>query len=174
MSKFPHKNPAELHRYFSQLSLDKLIEINHSYGPHFESLESRIDKCQLDLINANRRLTQLQMLKQTHQQNYEDVEAREAEYQSSLQSVLADSNPIDRYIGRQAVGTSPMVAYAAESQSIMTKISDVSQLIIDLTNTIAALEQKKTAAVSELRILNRVIEEQKRLMPEPTSSQLAL
>ncbi|AWN74958.1 hypothetical protein LEAN103870_15960 [Legionella anisa] len=167
MSKFPHITPAELRRYFNRLNLNQLLEINHSYGPHFISLDNRIDKCNADLRTANSRLAELQISKQTHDQNYDNVEIREAEFKLRLQSVLADSDQTARYIGRQAVGSSPMALFSIEDQYLAMEISNVSQTIRDLNETIADLEQKKKGAVSELRILNSVIELKRQHLPVP-------
>ncbi|HHT0591992.1 TPA: hypothetical protein ACTXXA_000546 [Legionella anisa] len=174
MSKFPHITPAELRRYFNGLNLSQLLQINHSYGHHFISLDNRIDKYNADLSTANNRLAQLQISKQTHDQNYHNVEVHEAEFKVRLQSVLADSDQTARYLGRQAVGSSPMDLFSMKAQSLAMEMSNVSQKIRDLNARIADLEEKKEGAASELRILNSVIKEKRQHLPVPDSNQFGL
>lgn len=166
MSKFPGKTPIELRQYFNQYSLSQLIEINRSYGQHFASLEDRIDFSNNALNKATQYLIQLKERQLAHNQAYDKVEMHEEEYQSTLQSVLSDSDPTDRLLGRKSVGDSPLNIYNNTSLFIASEISRESELISNLNVTLAALAQKKSAAVSELRILNSIIEQKKQLLSE--------
>ncbi|KTC80259.1 hypothetical protein [Legionella cherrii] len=161
MSKFPNKTAFELRQYFRQLTLEQLLDINHSYGPHFEQLEERIDRCNKDLANAQERLDGLKNRKQVHQNNYGTVETLEAAYRAQLNSVLADYSRTNRFLGRQAAGASPMEQYDYQKLHLDTEISNTSEKIDHLNQLVTGLEQKKTDAISELRILNRVITEKR-------------
>ncbi|CAM2926184.1 Uncharacterised protein [Legionella steigerwaltii] len=168
--KFPYVPVSELRRYFNQLSLPQLIEINRSYGPHFEQLDDRIDRCTNDLADANARLAQLNQRKHDHQQTYDAVEIREAVYQSTRRSVLADSSRTSRYLGMQAVGSSPMELFDSELLTINTEISKANNQIERLNDVIDNLGKAKTGAISELRILNSIMDEKKKEVLEETNT----
>ncbi|STY29882.1 Uncharacterised protein [Legionella wadsworthii] len=174
MSKFPNKTPYELRQYFNSLDLNQLIELNRSYGPHFVSLEERLDKSQEDLKQERKRLIQFQEKKQKHLLSYKEVETNEELFQKNMESVCSIQSRTDRYMGRQSLGYSPMQLYSSESLFIDTEISKASQMIQSLENIIASLEEKKTIAVSELRILNSIIDKRRKLMPEKPTPSMAL
>ncbi|WP_392536597.1 hypothetical protein [Legionella sp. 227] len=161
MSKFPNRTAFELRQYFKQLTLGQLLEINRSYGPHFEQLEERIERCNKNIVDAQERLERFEERKQAHLNNYDTVETSEAAYRAQLNSVLADSSRTDRFLGRQAAGASPMEQYDYQKLHLVTEISNHSEKIDHLIQLLTALEQKKTDAISELRILNRVITEKR-------------
>ncbi|HHF7367451.1 TPA: hypothetical protein ACPSKY_002585 [Legionella bozemanae] len=174
MSKFPHKTPGELRRYFNQQSLDKLLEINRSYGPHFESLDAQVDRYKNTLKEANWRLVYFTERHSAHLQTYEEAEIREASYQSTRKAMLSETDQTDRLLGLKALGASPMELYEYEKRCLRGEISKASDEIQRMNTCIATVEQKKNGAVSELRILNSVIEAKRQIIPEVASNQLGL
>ncbi|MCE0724435.1 MULTISPECIES: hypothetical protein [Legionella] len=172
MSKFPLKTPAELRRYFNQQSLDKLIEINHSYEPHFVSLDNRVDELKKVLNEAGTRRAYFIGRQKAHLKTYEATAIHEESYQSTRNEVLMETNQTDRNLGLKAMGISPMEMYEYEERSISEEISKTSDEIKRANDAILVLEQKKRTAVSELRILNDVIKEKRQPMPGPTMNQL--
>ncbi|KTD69114.1 MULTISPECIES: hypothetical protein [Legionella] len=168
--KFPNKTAFELRQYFSQLSLAQLTVINISYGPHFERLEERIECCNSNLTDKKARLARLIQERKDAQQTYEAVEIREAEYQKILASVLADSSRTNRFLGRQAMGDSPMVLFKLELAHLDADISIASEDIQEFNATLDALNQKKKGAISEFRILESVRDEKKRYAFEETQT----
>lgn len=168
MSKFPNKTAKELRQYFNKLDLNQLVDINRSYGPHFSQLEERLDKCHENLIQERERLIQFQEKREVHLLKLEEVEMNEEIFQRNLASVNASQSRTERYIGRQSLGYSPMELYSMESVFLNSELSKITQNIQYQEDTITILQQKKSAAVSELRILNSVIEERRRLaLPVP-------
>lgn len=168
--KFPNKTAHELRQYFNQLTLTQLIEINHSYEPHFYRLDDRISQCTAGLVSVNARLIELTQRKQAHQQTLEAVELREAEYQKILTSVLDDTSRTGRFLGRQALSDSPMETYDFELFNIETEISRATNKFEQLTESSIDLEQKKRRAVSELRTLNSVIEEKRQYLVDASQT----
>ncbi|MGM9454734.1 hypothetical protein ACTAZI_15525 [Legionella bozemanae] len=174
MSKFPHKTPNELRRYFSQLSLGQLLEINRSYGPHFESLDAQDEGYKKNIKELNPRLAYFTEKYEAHLQTYEDVEIREATYQSNRNAMLSEMDQTDRLLGFKTLGISPMEIYEYEARCLRGEISKTSDEIKRLNACIATVEQKTRGAVSELRILNSVIDLKRELTPEVASNQLGM
>lgn len=159
MSKFPNKTSGELRRYFNQFDLAQLKKLNSSYIPHFEALERQIENCEEEVKALNERLNLLTRQKHMHEQTRSEVERHEAIFQSNLRSVLEISSRTDRYLGRQAAGDSPMNLYEYELFAINSNLTDATLRKKKLEETLADLSTKKQAAVSEVKILNDVIEE---------------
>ncbi|WP_454781799.1 hypothetical protein [Legionella sp. WA2022007384] len=161
MARFPNKTPYELRQYFKQLDLAQLIKINQDYGPHFISLEDRLDHHRETLRVAEERLAKLRQDKESLESKYDQVAEEEAGYQKTLQGVLCDTDHTDRFLGRQAAGYSPLASFELKSRYIYTELSQAAERVNGLNRIIENLEQRKTAAISELKILNKVIEEKR-------------
>ncbi|WP_454784222.1 hypothetical protein [Legionella sp. WA2024007413] len=164
MARFPHKTAFELRQYFQGLDLPHLIKINREYGPHFISIEDRIDQHKATIKILSERLSKLKENQRAHDLKFEKVLEEEAGFQQTLKGVLCDTDHTDRYLGRQAAGFSPLTSYEHHALTLLTEIAQTSERVSGLNQSIADLEQKKTAAVDELRILNSIIEEKRRVL----------
>ncbi|QMT60891.1 hypothetical protein [Legionella sp. PC997] len=164
MARFPNKTAFELRQYFKSLDLPQLIKINREYGPHFISIEDRIDQHKATIKILSERLSKLKENQRAHELTFEKVVEAEAGFQQTLKGVLCDTDQTDRYLGRQAAGFSPLTSYEHHALTLLTEIAQTSDRVSGLNQCIADLEQRKTAAVSELKILNKVIEEKRRAL----------
>ncbi|KTD40507.1 hypothetical protein [Legionella parisiensis] len=172
MSRFPNTTSNELRRYFNSQSLENLLKINISYGPHFESLDARIDEFKMNLGKANSRLAYFTEKHTAHLLTYKEIEIREVSYQSIRNSMLSETDQTDRLLGLKAIGISPMETYEYEERCLAEAISKTSDEIERMNRFITDLEEKVKIAFSELRILNSVIQAKRQLISEPPSKQL--
>lgn len=163
MAQFPKKTSSELRCYFNSLDLKKLIQLNRSYGPHFEKLDARIDSCKNDLDNEKKRLEELKAEKSSHELCYEKAETQEKKYKQNFDGVLSNRNSSEHFLGRKALGHSPMQLYKSDVFCFNYFILESTRKIELLDSRLSALEANKKTAFSELRILNSIIEEKKKL-----------
>ncbi|AUH73617.1 hypothetical protein [Legionella sainthelensi] len=163
MSRFPNKTHHELRQYFKKLSLEQLNEQNCFYGPHFENLEDKIDECNQDLANENKHRLTLQEQKSTHELTYNSVVASEQEFRLSLESLNDITDHSERFLARKSIGFSPIEMYNQKLSGITTPIYKSNLMIEHLTKRLEDLIKKKSGAISELKILNSIIQEKEQL-----------
>ncbi|HAT8178671.1 TPA: hypothetical protein JA361_04165 [Legionella pneumophila] len=163
MSKFPHKNPETLRQYFQEQNLEKLIQINHSYGPHFENLENTIDRLTQEISTRTEKLSQLLKRQEEHSQNYGKIVIEQERYESNRASIMSDScTGAERYLALGALGMSPFDYYHNNSRNLQNEIEMTNKKLNELNAHLALWKNQRSKAVSELRILNSVIDEKKK------------
>ncbi|MBI2785377.1 MAG: hypothetical protein HYX60_03330 [Legionella longbeachae] len=161
MSQFPYKTQSELRGYFKRHNLMDLMEINRSYGPYFTSLEGRIDNYNHTLVDENLKLKNLKMKKEQHEQGYDKATKQEEEFKSTSESLLGISSRTELFLIRQSLGYSPMDTYNSILINLEERIFRTNTTIENLNKALNDLNQRKKGAISELRLLNHVIEEKK-------------
>lgn len=162
MSKFPNKTTHELRQYFQQQSLEKLQEINRSYGPHFTNIENSIERITETLETLTEKQNNLLSEQEDLANYYPKAEEEEKEYKNTLEAIMSDSNGAERYLALQALGMSPLHSYHQKSLGLDDEIRRITQEIEQLNSQISLLNTKKSWAITELRILNSIIEEKKK------------
>ncbi|HAT8250918.1 TPA: hypothetical protein ACJT8R_002826 [Legionella pneumophila] len=163
MSKFPHKNPETLRQYFREKNLEQLLEINQSYGPHFEKLENTIDRLTQEISTRAEKLPSLLKRLEELAQNYGKIAIEQERYEDTLASIMSDScTGAERYLALTALGMSPLDSYHQHSSNIQNEIDTISKRLNELNSHLALWKNQKSKAISELKILNSVIEEKRK------------
>ncbi|KTD60605.1 hypothetical protein Lsai_0063 [Legionella sainthelensi] len=169
MSRFPNKTHHELRQYFKKLSLEQLNEQNCFYGQHFENLEDKLDECNQALVTEIRHRHILQEQKNNHELTYDSVVESEQGFRLSLESLNDITDHSERFLARKSIGISPMELYNQKLSDISTPMYQSNLMIEHLTKRLDDLTKKKSGAISELKILNSIIQEKEQLI---RSSQL--
>ncbi|MCW8396860.1 hypothetical protein [Legionella sp. PATHC039] len=163
MSKFPYKNPETLRQYFRGKSLEQLIEINLSYGPHFENLENTIDRLTQEISTREEKLSVLLKGREELSQNYEKIVIEQQQYENNRSSIMGDScTGAERYLALNALGMSPLDRYYSNSNSLQNEIDATYKKLNELNSHLALSKNQRSKAVSELKILNPIIDEKRR------------
>ncbi len=163
MSKFPHKNPETLRQYFREKNLEQLLEINQSYGPHFEKLENAIGRQTEEISTRTEKLSWLLKDKKELSQNSEKIAIEQEQYERNRASIMSDScTGAERYLALTALGMSPLDSYHQHSSNIQNEIDTISKRLNELNSHLALWKNQKSKAISELKILNSVIEEKRK------------
>jgi hypothetical protein len=163
MSKFPFKTPYELREYFEKQSLQKLVEINRSYGPHFEQLDN--DEIQ---TNGLIELKTMEFAKveeniDKHRQEFKQAQEQQISYELNLSNIRDERSDIDRVMGLRALGMPPMALYDEQTSTLCYQHSQISSELERLNARIVQIKDKVSRAVYELKILNDVIEKRTQL-----------
>ncbi|KTC83532.1 hypothetical protein [Legionella cincinnatiensis] len=167
MSRFPNKTHHELCQYFKKLSLDQLKKENHAYGAHFENLENKIDECNRALVVECQHRHSLQEQKSNYELTYDSVVLSEQEYRLSLESLNDITDHSERFLARKSIGISPMEVYNQKLSYLITSVQQSHLRIEHLTKRCEDLTKKKSGAISELKILNSIIQEKEQLISAP-------
>ncbi|QEY52258.1 hypothetical protein [Legionella longbeachae] len=167
MSRFPNKTHYELSQYFKKLSLEQLKEQNRSYGPHFENLEEKIDKCSQDLAAESKHWQTLKDQKSTHEFSYDSMVLSEQEFRQNMESLNDIMDHSERFLARKSVGISPSELYYQQLSCLENPIQQSNLMIERLANKLEHLTKKKKEAISELKTLNSIIEEKEQLNNVP-------
>ncbi|MDO5255365.1 hypothetical protein PSM93_06960 [Legionella pneumophila] len=173
MSKFPHKTPETLRQYFREKSLEELIEINRSYGPHFENLENTIDRLTQEISTRAERLPSLLKRLEELAQNYGKIAIEQERYEDNRASIMSDScTGAERYLALSALGMSPFDSYHHNSRNLqneidtinkkLNEIDTINKKLNELNSHLALWKNQRSKAVSELKILNPIIDEKRR------------
>ncbi|HAU1378715.1 TPA: hypothetical protein JBI49_04090 [Legionella pneumophila] len=163
MSKFPHKTPETLRQYFREKSLEELIEINRSYGPHFENLENTIDRLTQEISTRAERLPSLLKRLEELAQNYGKIAIEQERYEDNRASIMSDScTGAERYLALSALGMSPFDSYHHNSRNLQNEIDTINKKLNELNSHLALWKNQRSKAVSELKILNPIIDEKRR------------
>ncbi|HAT1868808.1 TPA: hypothetical protein JAZ42_11855 [Legionella pneumophila] len=163
MSKFPHKTPETLRQYFRGKSLEQLIEINRSYGPHFENLENTIDRLTQEISTREEKLSGLLKGREELSQNYGKIVIEQEQYENNRSSIMSDScTGAERYLALAALGMSPFDCYHNNSWNLQNEIDTTYKKLNELNSHLAFWKNQKSKAVSELKILNPIIDEKRR------------
>ncbi|HAT7072632.1 TPA: hypothetical protein JAN90_07605 [Legionella pneumophila] len=163
MSKFPYKNPETLRQYFRGKNLEQLIEINHSYGPHFENLENTIDRLTQEISTREEKLSGLLKGREELSQNYEKLVIEQQQYENNRSSIMSDScTGAERYLALNALGISPLDRHYSNSSSLQNEIDATYKKLNELNSHLALWKNQRSKAVSELKILNLIIDEKRR------------
>lgn len=164
MPKYPGKSTVELYAYFRNLPLDKLKDINRSYGPLFERLENCIDNGSNRIEAMERRRQKIEEERDTHIQTYDKVATEQLAFEKSFNIFLLDDlcgSRSERYLARQSFNTSPMDIYDLKLNHFSNSIFDLTSKIAFIQRNLNASLQEKRVAFMELKILNEVIEEKR-------------
>ncbi|HAT2049314.1 TPA: hypothetical protein JBK40_15365 [Legionella pneumophila] len=163
MSKFPHKNPETLRLYFQGKNLEQLIEINRSYGPHFENLENTIDRLTQEISTQKGKLSGLLKANEELSQSYDKIVVEQERFESNRSSIMSDScTGAERYLALSALGMSPLDCYHSNSRSLQNEIDTTNKKLKELNTHLALWKNQRSKAVSELKILNPIIDEKRR------------
>ncbi|AOW59630.1 TPA: hypothetical protein ACT9LC_001435 [Legionella pneumophila] len=163
MSKFPNKTPETLRQYFREKNLEQLIEINHSYGPHFENLEKRIDRLTQKISTSAEKLSSLLTQKVEHGQNYDKMIDEQQIYENNRSSIMSDSSTgAERYLALSFLSTSPFDYYQMRARTLEDEIDMTNKKLNELNTHLAFWKNQRSKAVSELKILNPIIDEKRR------------
>ncbi|KGP64265.1 hypothetical protein EP47_04245 [Legionella norrlandica] len=167
MSKFPYKTSKELREYFIKEGLDKLKEINRSYEPHFIKLDNTIDEITKDIGNRKQQLSHFKETLELHQKGYQAAVQAENEHQICRQSLLENNDSgAERFLQLQTLGSSPMEVYHQTSFGLGEDISRLTREIDRLNNRLTNQNDRKSRAISELKILNSIIDEKSRQLSQ--------
>lgn len=163
MSKFPHKNPETLRQYFREKNLEQLLEINQSYGPHFENLENAIDRLTQEISTREEKLSGLLKGREELAQNYEKIVIEQERYEDNRASIMSDScTGAERYLALSALGMSPFDSYHHNSRNLHNEINATYKKLNELNSHLALWKNQRSKAVSELKILNSIIDEKRK------------
>ncbi|HGK7611359.1 TPA: hypothetical protein ACJ6J3_11965 [Legionella pneumophila] len=163
MSKFPHKTPETLRQYFQAKDLGQLIEINHSYEPHFENLENTIDRLTQEISTRAEKLPSLLKRLEELAQNYGKIAIEQERYEDTLASIMSDScTGAERYLALSALGMSPFDSYHHNSRNLQNEIDTINKKLNELNSHLALWKNQRSKAVSELKILNSIIDEKRK------------
>ncbi|HCR5122582.1 TPA: hypothetical protein OO122_001019 [Legionella pneumophila] len=163
MSKFPHKNSETLRQYFREKNLEQLIEINQSYGPHFEKLENAIDRLTQQISTQKGKLSGFLKEQEKISQNYGEIVIEQERFENNRASIMSDScTGAERYLALTALGMSPLDCYHSNSRSLQNEIDTTSKRLNELNSYLAFWKNQRSKAFSELHILNSVIEEKRK------------
>ncbi|HAZ7574204.1 TPA: hypothetical protein J8J82_002566 [Legionella pneumophila] len=163
MSKFPHKTPETLRQYFREKNLEQLIEINRSYGPHFENLENAIDRLTQAISTQEVKLSRLLKEQEEISQNYGKIVIEQEQYENNRSSIMSDScTGAERYLALNALGKSPLDCYYSNSSRLQNEIDATYKKLSELNSHLALWKNQRSKAVSELKILNPIIDEKRR------------
>ncbi|HAT6977733.1 TPA: hypothetical protein F8R96_16225 [Legionella pneumophila] len=163
MSRFPHKTPETLRQYFREKDLGQLIEINRSYGPHFENLENRIDRLTQAISTQKGKLSQFLKAQEELYQNYEKIVIEQERYENNRASIMSDScTGAERYLALAALGMSPLDCYHNNNLNLQYEIDTTNKKLNELNTHLALWKNQRSKAVSELKILNSVIDERRK------------
>lgn len=163
MSKFPHKTPETLRQYFQAKDLGQLTEINHSYGPHFENLENTIDSLIQKISTREEKLSGLLKRQEKLSQNFKKIVIEQEQYENNRSSIMSDScTGAERYLALNALGMSRLDCYYSNSSSLQNEIDATYKKLNELNSHLALWKNQRSKAVSELKILNSIIDEKRR------------
>lgn len=163
MSKFPHKTPETLRQYFQAKDLGQLIEINHSYGPHFENLENAIDRLTQKISTQKGKLSGFIKEQEEISQNYGKIVIEQERFENNRASIMSDScTGAERYLALSALGMSPFDCYHSNSRRLQDQIDTTNKKLNELNSHLALWKNQRSKAVSELKILNSIIDEKRR------------
>ncbi|KTD01872.1 hypothetical protein [Legionella feeleii] len=150
MPFYPDKKTDELFEFLNDMLLHELVALNHSYGPHFEALEDKIERTEQDIRGDQEQLVALQ-------ERYDALERQsiaEAEKRKEAFASLP-GNGAERYLQLGFFG----VFSVADSQQgkVSIEIKKIKERIKNNETQLSDLIEEKKASMDELIIVNSVL-----------------
>lgn len=174
MAKFPTKTLYELQVYFSNLTLQNLLEINRSYGPHFVNLEERIENTESSIVQKGQLLQRLVEDKLKLEAEAPALEEQDKRYYRTRDDMRESLAGAELYLANQYIGLSPSIVHKDSTYRVSSQMNRVSEDISDLDTQLNRLNASKLRAIEELRLLNRIIEDKKEELVQSNQKSITL
>ncbi|HHF7344198.1 TPA: hypothetical protein ACPSKB_000599 [Legionella feeleii] len=150
MPFYPEKKTDELFEFLNDMLLHELVALNHSYGPHFEALEEKIERTEQDIRADQEQLVALQ-------ERYDELERQSIVEAEKRKEALASlpGNGAERYL---QLGYFSVFSVADNQQAkVSIDIKKIKKRISDNEMQRAELTQEKKESITELSIVNSVL-----------------
>lgn len=174
MAKFPTKTHYELHVYFSNLTLQNLLEINRSYGPHFENLEKRIENTEALIVQKGQLLQRLVEDKLKLEAEAPALKEQDTLYYRTREDMRESLDGAELYLANQYLGLSPGTLHRDSTYRVNSQMSKVSGDISYLDIQLKELNASKSGAVKELKLLNRIIKDKEEELVQSNQKSIIL
>lgn len=158
MARFPNRTQYELSVYFNGLDLDQLKKLNHGYGDHFERLEERLEKIQKQQVFNKQQIESITLKIQKLDEQTPFLAAQDEQYYRTREIIAGTSSRSERYLAYQSLGSSPSEIYSSDLRELNTSLQQALENKEGLSNQVQTIMFAKSRAVSELKLLNRVID----------------
>jgi hypothetical protein len=156
------KTIREVNIYFNSLSLDELIDWNKRYGNHIVDIEARKERAENELTIQKEKLATYQNKYQLLLSQENDALAEEEKKCQEIAGIEYTGSRSEGYLLKaQLHSYSPLDCYWNNVMAQQDAIRTTTQLIQRLESRIESAKNDISLTVQELKILNRIIEEQR-------------